>query len=96
MAHKDCNQLRAFDPFEECAIENTRFPGGSVIHVRQRVRDITDGSERDLYIAALSLLPNGDFEITTRVGEDQVFIDVMTPAHPSKSPLSKGKRGKRS
>ena len=74
--------LRAFDPFEDRAIEHVFIPRGSVIRVVQRVRDITDGSERDLYIAALSSLPNGGFEITTLVGESEVVIEVTMPARP--------------
>jgi hypothetical protein len=89
-------RLRAFDPFEERAIEHTRFPRGSVIRVVQRVRDITDGSERDLYIAALSPLPTGGFEITTLVGEDEVLIEVMMPARPGPKTPSKGKWWRRS
>ena len=99
MAHNsnDTRQrLRAFDIFEERAIEHTHFPRGSVIRVVQRVRDITDGSERDLYIAALSPLPNGGFEITTLVGEGEVRVEVMTPACSGGKPPSTAKREGRS
>ena len=44
---------RVVDPFENRAIEHAFIPRGSAIRVVQRVRDITDGSERDLYIAAI-------------------------------------------
>ncbi len=88
--------LRAVDPFENRAIEHAFIPRGSVIRVVQRVRDITDGSEHDIYIAVLSPLPNGGFEITTLVGEDEVFVEVAMPAHPGRKPTSRGKRGGRS
>ncbi len=88
--------LGAADPFENCAIEHAIIPRGSAIRVVQRVRDIKDGSARDLYIAALAPLPNGDFEITTLVGEDEVFIEVTIPAHPGSKSTSRGKRGGRS
>ncbi len=88
--------LRAFDPFEDRAIEHAFIPRGSQIRVVQRVRDITDGSERDLYIAVLSQLPNGGFDITTLVGEDEVFIEVAMRARPGRKPPSNGKRGRRS
>ena len=95
-SNNTCQRLRAFDPDEERAIEHTITPHGSVIRVVQRVHDIADGSERDLYIAVLSPLPNGGFEITTLVGEDEVLIEVTMPAHPGRKPLSRGKRGRRS
>ncbi len=88
--------LRAVDPFENRAIEHAFIPRGSAIRVVQRVRDIKDGSERDLYIAALSPLPNGGFEITTLVGEDEVFIKVTMPAHPGRKSTLRGGRGGRS
>ena len=88
--------LRAFDPSEDRAIEHAFIPRGSEIRVVQRVRDITDGSERDLYIAVLSQLPNGGFDITTLVGEDEVFIEVAMRACPGRKPPSNGKRGRRS
>ncbi len=88
--------LRAVDPFENRTIEHAFIPRGSVIRVVQRVRDITDGSERDLYIAVLSPLPNGGYEITTLVGEGEVFIEVTMPAHAGRKPTSRGKRGGRS
>ena len=88
--------LRPVDPFENRAIEHAFISRGSAIRVIQRVRDIKDGSERDLYIAALSPLPNGGFEITTLVGEDEVFIEVTMPAHPGRKSTSRGKRGGRS
>ena len=88
--------LRVVDPCENRAIEHAFIPRGSVIRVVQRVRDITDGSERDLYIAALAPLPNGGFEITTLVGEDEVFIEVTMPAHPGRKSTSRGKHGGRS
>ncbi len=88
--------LRVVDPCENRAIEHAIIPRGSAIRVVQRVRDIKDGSERDLYIAALSPLPNGGFEITTLVGEDEVFIEVTMPAHPGRKSTSRGKRGGRS
>ncbi len=37
-----------------------------------------------------------DFDITTLVGEDEVFIEVAIPARPGRKPPSKGKRGRRS
>ncbi len=92
----DPRVLRAFDPFEDRAIEHTFIPRGSEIRVVQRVCDITDGSERDLYIAVLSQLPNGGFDITTLVGEDEVRIEVAMPAGPGRKPPSKGTRGRRS
>ncbi len=88
--------LRAVDPFENRAIEHAFIPRGSAIRVVQRVRDITDGSEHDIYIAVLSPLPNGGFEITTLVGEGEVFIKVTMPAHPGRKSTSRGKRGGRS
>jgi len=88
--------LRAFDPFEDRAIEHAFIPSGNEIRVVQRVCDITDGSERDLCVAVLSQLPNGGFDITTLVGEDEVFIEVAIPARPGRKPPSKGKRGRRS
>ena len=88
--------LRAVDPFENRAIEHAFIPRGSAIRVVQRVRDIEDGSERGLYIALLSSLPNGDFEFTTLVGENEVFVKVTMPAHPGRKSTSRGKRGGRS
>ena len=88
--------LRAFDPSEDRAIEHAFIPRGSEIRVVQRVRDITDGSERDLYIAVLSQLPNGGFDISTLVGEDEVSFEVMMPAQPGHKSTSRGKRGRRS
>jgi hypothetical protein len=88
--------LRAFDPHVNRAIEHAFIPRGSVIRVIQRVRDITDGSERDLHSATLSPLPSGGFEFTTLVGEDEVFIDVTIPAHPERKSASRSKRGGRS
>ncbi len=88
--------LRAVYTLENRAIEHAIIPRGSAIRVVQRVRDIKDGSARDLYIAALASLPNGDFEITTLVGEDEVFIEVTMPAHPGRKSTSRGKRGGRS
>ena len=56
--------LRALDPFKDRAIEHAFIPRGSEIRVVQRVRDITDGSERDLYIAVFSQLPNGGLALS--------------------------------
>ena len=87
--------LRAFDPYRDHAIEHAKFPRGSVIRVVQRVRDITDGSVRPLYIAHISTLPNGDYEIATLVGEDAVLIEVSCPVRCDQSSASKGKHGRR-
>ena len=88
--------LRAVNPLENRAIKHAFIPRGSVIRVVQRVRDITDDSEHDLYIAVLSPLPNGGYEITTLVGEDEVSIEVTMPAQPGRKSTSRGKRGGRS
>ena len=88
--------LRAIDPFENRAIEHAFIPRGSAIRVVQRVRDLEDGSERALYIAALSPLPNGGFEITTLVGENEVFIEVMTLTNSGRKAPSRGRCGRRS
>ena len=87
--------LRAFDPFEDHTIEHTKFPRSSVIRVMQRVRDITDGSVRPLYIAHISTLPNGDYEIATLVDEDAVLIEVSCPVRSDQSSAAKGKSGRR-
>lgn len=90
---------RAPDADNPCAlraIEHAFVPSGSAIRVVRRVCDIMAGSERDLDIGVLSPLPNGVVEITTLVGENEVFTTVTMPAHSGRKSTARGKRGGRS
>ena len=78
------------------ATETTIIPAGCQIRIKQRVYDLTDGTVGDLYIATLLPLPNGGFEMTTFVGEDEVVIEIVAPAARWRRGASGDKRGRRS
>ncbi len=88
--------LRTLDCDFAPRIETTTIPAGSEIRVKQQVYHLEDGSVRDLYIATLSQRPDGSFEITTLVGEDEVLIEWAIPATRWRRGTSGNKCGRRS